>query len=135
MSEAQMKETVYKFCKALAAKNLDMISSLMTEDSSLYWGPYNFSGMAEIHNWTSELFELFPFMSFKEKSIEVKGSIVNHGFMIAFLTTQGRQGWLPCEAEYTFTDNKISQLKIKLLHGFLAVSQDEVERVKPQGTK
>jgi hypothetical protein len=107
----------------------------MTEEPSLSWGPYNFLGVEDILTWAAELFELFPFMSFKEKSLEVNESSAKHEFMIAFLTTQGRQGWLPCDAEYTFRDDKISQLKIKLLHGFLAVSQDEVERVKPQATK
>lgn len=130
-----MKEAVYKFCQALATKNIDVINDLMKDDSSIYWGPYNFVGVAEIQNWVTELFDLFPFMSFKEKSITVNDTSIVHEFMIAFLTTQGRKGWLPCVAEYTFVDEKISQLRIKLLHGFLAVSQDEVERVKPQSTK
>ena len=121
LSEAQLKEIVYKFCQALSAKNLDVINSLITEDSSISWGPYKFTGKKKINKWVSELFELFPFMSFKE--------------MIAFLTTQGRQGWLPCEAYYLFKDGKIAQLQINLLHGFLAVTQEEVERVKPQKTK
>jgi hypothetical protein len=135
LSEAQLKEIVYKFCQALSAKNLDVINSLITEDSSISWGPYKFTGKKKINKWVSELFELFPFMSFKEKALALTETTAKHEFMIAFLTTQGRQGWLPCEAYYLFKDGKIAQLQINLLHGFLAVTQEEVERVKPQKTK
>lgn len=135
MSETEIKELVYGFCQALTLKNLDKIQSLLSDGASLSWGPYDFVGKESILTWVSEFFELFPFISFKEKKLEVYKSTAKHEFMIAFLTAQGRKGWLPCESTYTFMDSKIHQLKVKLLHGFLAVSRDEVERVKPHPTK
>ncbi|NHJ31508.1 MAG: nuclear transport factor 2 family protein [Asgard group archaeon] len=126
------KGIIYQFYEALTMKNLDKISELITDDSILLWGPYEFSGKDKILSWATELFELFPFISFKEKSIIVNDTTAKHEFMIAFLTSQGRKGWLPCESEYIFSSNKILQIKINLLHGFLAVTPDEVDRVKPQ---
>jgi hypothetical protein len=131
MSDSELKEKVYSFCQALSMGNFEKIDDLFTENSTLFWGPYSFVGIENIRNWAKELRELFPFISFKEKSINVDGSIINHDFMIAFLTTRGRKGWLPCESKYKFVDNKICELKINLLHGFLTVSKDEVEKVKP----
>ena len=134
MSETEIRESVYGFCQALTLKNWDKIRSLLSDQASLSWGPYGFEGTEKILNWAEELFELFPFLSFKEKKLQVYGSAAQHEFMIAFLTAQGRKGWLPCEATYKFKDGKIHQVNIKLLHGFLAVSRDEIERVKPHVT-
>ena len=131
MSEIQVKKLVYSFCQALSMKNTGKLNDLLTENSSLSWGPYDFDGKEKILEWAIELFELFPFMSFKEKSLEVTNSIARHEFMIAFLTTEGRKGWIPCEADYTIKDDHITQIKVKLLHGFLSISKDEVERVRP----
>ena len=128
------REKVYRFYEALAMKNIGTIEDLFTNESRLFWGPYEFIGKEAIVDWALGLFELFPFMSFKEKNLSINGSEAKHEFMIAFLTSQGRKGWLPCEAEYVFNNDDIKQLKFKLLHGFLAVSKDEVERVKPQGS-
>lgn len=135
MSETEKKELVYGFFQALTLKNLDKIRSLFSDEASLSWGPYDFVGKDNVLTWASELFELFPFISFKEKKLEVHESTVEHEFMIAFLTAKGRKGWLPCESTYTFKDHKINQAKIKLLHGFLAVGRDEIERVRPHATK
>ena len=131
MSEIQVKKLVYSFCQALSMKNTGKLNDLLTENSSLSWGPYDFDGKEKILEWAIELFELFPFMSFKEKSLEVTNSIARHEFMIAFLTTEGRKGWIPCEADYNIKDDHITQIKVKLLHGFLSVSKDEVEKVRP----
>ena len=128
------RETIYRFYEALAMKNTDRISEIFEDDSMLYWGPYEFKGREEILNWSHELFELFPFISFKEKTLEISGEKAKHEFMIAFLTAQGRKGWLPCIADYDFDNDMIKLLKIQLLHGFLAVDKDEVERVKPGGS-
>jgi len=135
MSETEKKELVYGFFQALTLKNLDKIQSSFSDEASLSWGPYDFVGKESILTWASELFELFPFISFKEKKLEVHESTAKHEFMIAFLTSQGRRGWLPCEATYTFKDGQIHQMKIKLLHGFLAVNRDEIEKVKPHATR
>jgi len=131
MSETEIRESVYGFYQALTLRNLDKIQSILSDQALLSWGPYDFEGKEKILKWAEELLELFPFLSFKEKNLEVDGSEAKHEFMIAFLTAKGRKGWLPCEATYTFKDGKIHQVKIKLLHGFLAVSKDEIERVKP----
>ena len=135
MSETGVREVVYGFYQALTLKNLDEIRRLFSDGASLSWGPYDFVGKERIMTWASEFFELFPFISFKEKKLEVSGDSVKHEFMIAFLTAQGRKGWLPCESIYTIRDGKINQVNVKLLHGFLAVSSDEVEKVKPHPTK
>jgi hypothetical protein len=135
VSETEIKELVYSFCQALSGRNLEKIESFLADQSSLSWGPYNFIGKESILNWAKELNDLFPFMAFKEKAIEVHGSTAKHEFMIAFLTSRGRKGWLPCEGVYDFVNNQIVTLKVKLLHGFLTVSRDDVERVKPHATK
>jgi hypothetical protein len=135
MSETGIKQVVYGFYQALSLKNLDNIKSLLSDEATLSWGPYDFVGKESILAWANEFFELFPFISIKEKKLEVNESTAKHEFMIAFLTAQGRKGWLPCESTYTIKDGKIHQLKVKLLHGFLAVSKDEVEKVKPHPTK
>jgi len=134
MSETENKELVYGFFQALTLKNRDKIKSSFSDEASLSWGPYDFVGKESILTWANELFELFPFISFKEKKLEAHESTAKHEFMIAFLTSQGKRGWLPCEATYIFKDGQIHQVKIKLLHGFLAVSRDEIERVKPHAT-
>lgn len=133
--EKDYRGTVYMFYEALAMKNIDRIEHLFSSDASVFWGPYKFTGTEKINEWVIGLFELFPFMSFKEKSWTKEGEKAQHEFMIAFLTPQGRKGWLPCEAEYEFESGAIKAIKIKLLHGFLAVNKDEVERVKPQTSK
>jgi hypothetical protein len=135
MSETGVKEVVYGFYQALTLKNLDEIQRLFSDGASLSWGPYDFVGKERILTWANEFFELFPFISFKEKKLEVSEDTAKHEFMIAFLTAQGRKGWLPCESTYTIKDGKILKVEVKLLHGFLAVSGEEVEKVKPHPTK
>jgi hypothetical protein len=132
----EIKGRVYSFCQALSGRNLEKIESLLADQASLSWGPYNFVGKKSILNWATELYDLFPFMMFKEKNMEVRNeSSVKHEFMIAFITSMGKKGWLPCEGEYDFENDRIVNLKIKLLHGFLTVNRDDVERVKPHATK
>lgn len=131
MSEAVIKERVHSFCQALAGRNLDRIQSLLADQATLSWGPYDFEGKESILTWAKELSELFPFMAFKEKALEVHGATAKHEFMIAFLTPDGQRGWLPCIGTYDFKDGRIQRVKVSLLHGFLAVSRDDVERVKP----
>jgi hypothetical protein len=135
MSEAETKERVHSLCQALARRDLEKLRGLLTEKAVLSWGPYNFGGRENVLNWAGELFELFPFMSFKEKTLEVHGATAKHEFMIAFLTPNGQKGWLPCEGTYDFEDGLIDRLKVKLLHGFLAVSRDDIERVRPHSPK
>jgi hypothetical protein len=134
LSEAATREHVHSFCQALTGKNLDKLRSLLSDEASLSWGLYDFEGKESILTWAGELFELFPFMTFKEKSLEVQGSSVKHEFLIAFMTSQGQKGWLPCESTYEFNGDKIRQVKVNLLHGFLAVNRDDIERVKPHAT-
>jgi hypothetical protein len=134
LSEAATRERVHSFCQALTGKNLDKLRILLSDEASLSWGPYDFEGKESIITWAGELFELFPFMTFKEKNLEVQGPSVKHEFLIAFMTSQGQKGWLPCESTYEFNGDKISQVKVNLLHGFLAVNRDDIERVKPHAT-
>jgi hypothetical protein len=134
LSEATTRELVHGFYQTLTGKNLDKLISLLSDEASLSWGPYDFKGKESILTWAGELFELFPFMTFKEKSLEVQGSLVKHEFLIAFMTSQGQKGWLPCEGTYEFDGDKFSRVKVNLLHGFLAVNRDDVERVKPHAT-
>lgn len=134
LSEAAVRERVHNFCQALTGKNRDILRNLLSDEASLSWGPYDFDGKERILTWAGDLFELFPFMTFKEKSLEVQGSSVKHEFLIAFMTSSGQKGWLPCESTYEFNGDKISQVKVNLLHGFLAVNRDDIERVKPHAT-
>lgn len=134
LSETAIRECVHSFCQALSVRNLDKLKSLLTDKASISWGPYNFDGKKSILTWAGELYELFPFMDFKEKILEVHGPSVKHDFLIAFMTSQGQKGWLPCESTYEFKGDLIDRVKIKLLHGFLAISRDDVERVMPHAT-
>jgi hypothetical protein len=134
LSEAVVRERVHSFCQALTGKNQDILRNLLSDEASLSWGPYDFDGKESILTWAGELFELFPFMTFKEKGLEVQGSSVKHEFLISFMTSSGQKGWLPCESTYEFNGDKISQVKVNLLHGFLAVNRDDIERVKPHAT-
>jgi hypothetical protein len=134
LSEGATRERVHSFCQALTGKNLEKLRSLLSDQASLSWGPYDFEGNESILAWAGELFELFPFMTFKEKALVVQGPSVNHEFLIAFMTSQGQKGWLPCESTYEFKGKLIDRVKVNLLHGFLAVSRDDVERVKPHAT-
>lgn len=131
ISEAEIKERVHSFCQALSGRNLERLRTLLANQASLSWGPYNFEGKESILTWAKELYNLFPFMAFKEKTLEVHGPTAKHEFLIAFLASQGQKGWLPCESTYDFKDGQIRQLKVKLLHGFLAVNRDDIERVRP----
>jgi len=125
---------VRSFCQALTGKNLDKLRNLLSDEASLSWGPYDFEGKESILTWAEELFELFPFMTFKEKTLEAQGPSVKHEFLIAFMTSQGQKGWLPCESTYEFKGDLIDRVKVNLLHGFLAISRDDVERVTPRAT-
>jgi hypothetical protein len=135
MSGMDLRKYIYSFCQALTSKNIDVLQSLLTYDTIFSWGPYRFEGKDSILNWAKELWELFPVMAFQEKSLEVYESNAKHEFVIAFTTPEGRKGWLPCIGVYKFKDNKITQLDVKLLHGYVAVNRDEIERVKPHPTK
>ncbi|MEM2094383.1 MAG: nuclear transport factor 2 family protein [Candidatus Bathyarchaeia archaeon] len=135
IGEREIRERVYSFCQALAGRNFERLRGLLAENASLSWGPYRFDGKESILTWAKELFELFPFMAFKEKAFEVQGTTAKHEFMIAFITTDGQRGWLPCEGIYDFEDGLINRLRVKLLHGFLAVSRDDIERVRPHVPK
>jgi hypothetical protein len=134
LAEGATRERVHSFCQALTGKTLDTLSTLLSDEASLSWGPYDFEGKDNILAWAGELFELFPFMTFKEKNLAVQGPSVKHEFLIAFMTSQGQKGWLPCESTYEFKGGLIDRVKVNLLHGFLAVSRDDVERVKPHAT-
>jgi len=135
LSEGATRARVHSFCQALTGKNLETLKSLLSEEASLSWGPYDFEGRESILTWAGELFELFPFMTFKEKILTVEGPSVKHEFLIAFMTSQGQKGWLPCESTYEFKGDKISQVKVKLLHGFLSVNREDIERVTPHATR
>jgi len=135
MSEVDIKKLVYSFCEALTMKNIENLQRILTDQATLSWGPYKFVGKENVLNWAKEFWELFPFISFKEKSLEVHESTAKHEFMIAFITPEGRKGWLPCEGLYKFKDDQIIQLDMKLLHGFVAVDRDDIERVKPRQTR
>jgi len=135
MSEVDIKKLVYSFCEALTLKNIDNIERILTEQATLSWGPYKFVGKKNVLNWAKELWELFPFMAFKEKSLEIHESGAKHEFMIAFITPEGRKGWLPCIGVYKFMDGQVIQLDISLLHGFVAVDRDDIERVKPHPSR
>jgi ketosteroid isomerase-like protein len=134
LSESEIRECVYGFCQALAARNLEKIQSMIAEDASVSWGPYNFKGKNEILTWAIELHELFPFMTFKENSLEVSVESAKHDFLIAFLTAQSQRGWLPIHGTYTFKDGQIIRFDAELLHGFLSIKKTEIERVKPHST-
>ncbi len=134
MSERATRERVHSFCQALTGKNMDTLSTLLYDQASLSWGPYDFEGKESILAWAGELFELFPFMTFKEKTLVVQGPSVKHEYLIAFMTSSGQKGWLPCESTYEFKGELIDRVKVNLLHGFLMVSRDDVERVKPGPT-
>jgi len=134
LSEGATRERVHSFCQALTGKNLDTLRSLLSDEACLSWGPYDFDGNESILAWAGELFELFPFMTFKEKTLEVQGSSVKHEFLIAFMTSSGQKGWLPCESAYEFKGGLIDRVKVNLLHGFLTISRDDVARVTPHAT-
>lgn len=134
LSEMEIKERVYGFCQALASRNLDKIQDLFAEDATVSWGPYNFEGRENILTWAEELYELFPFMSFKENSLEVTGQTAKHDHLVAFLTAQSQRGWLPIHGTYTFKDGRIIRFKAELLHGFLSIKRADVDRVKPHPT-
>lgn len=133
LAETLIKEHVHNFCNALAGRRREILSTLLLDDAVLFWGPYVFKGKERILTWAQELHDLFPFMAFKEKTLVVEGSSAKHEFLIAFIAPQGQKGWLPCEGIYEFQKDRIRFLKIKVLHGFLAVNRDDVDRVKPHG--
>ena len=133
VSETLIKEHVHNFCNALTGRSLETLGTLLLDDAVLCWGPYVFTGKERILTWAQELYDLFPFMTFKEKALVVEGSSAKHEFLIAFIASQEQKGWLPCEGIYEFQNDRIRQLKIRVLHGFLAVNRDDVDRVKPHG--
>ena len=135
MSGIVLKERVYSFCQALTLRNIENLQGLLSDQATLSWGPYKFVGKDSVLNWAKELWEIFPVITFLEKSLEVNGYTAKHEFVIAFVTPEGRKGWLPCESEYRFNDDKIIQLCVKILHGFVAVNRDEIERVKNHPTR
>ena len=135
LSEGATRERVRSFCQALTGKNLDKLRNLLSDEASLSWGPYDFEGKESILTWAGELFELFPFMTFKEKTLEAQGPSVKHEFLIAFMTSQGQKGWLPCKSTYEFKGDLIDRVNVNLLHGFLTISRDDVARVKPHATR
>ena len=135
LSETVIRERVYGFCQALSVRNLEKLESLLTDEATISWGPYDFEGKEGILTWAGELHDLFPFMAFKEKSLVVQGPSVKHEFLIAFMTSQGQKGWLPCNSTYEFKGGLIDRANVNLLHGFLAISRDDVERVMPHATK
>lgn len=134
LSESEIRASVYGFCQALSARNLEKLRSMLTGEASVSWGPYSFEGKEKILTWAKELYELFPFMTFKENSLKVSGLSAKHDFLIAFLTTQSQRGWLPIHGTYTFKGDKILRFDAELLHGFLSIKNAEVERVKPHST-
>jgi hypothetical protein len=134
LSESEIRASVYGFCQALSARNLEKIRSMLAEEALVSWGPYSFEGKENILTWASELHELFPFMTFKENTLEVRGLSAKHDFMIAFLTAQSQKGWLPIHGTYTFKDDKIIRFDAELLHGFLSIKSADIERVKPHST-
>jgi len=102
----------------------------MTDNATLSWGPYSFDSRDAIRRWTEELYELFPFMSIQNKSLNVTESTVKQELVIAFLTSEKQRGWLPCVAEYSFEKSRINRLAVKLLNGYLAVSRSDVVGIK-----
>jgi len=134
LSEMEIKERVYGFYQALSARDLDKLQDMLAEESSVSWGPYTFEGKDAIMTWAEELYELFPFMSFKENSLEINDSVAKHDFLVAFLTAQNQRGWLPIHGTYTFKDGKITHFEAKLLHGFLSIKSSDIARVKPHPT-
>ncbi len=125
-----LKESVHDFCLALSGRNLSRLENTFAENASLHWGPYNFTGRGAIISWAKELYELFPFMSIQHKSIQVHNGLVKQELVIAFLTADKQRGWLPCTAEYSFDEDRIRDLKVTLLNGYLAVSRNDVVGAK-----
>ena len=130
-ANGNVKNRVHKFYFALMRNDLSELLSFLSEDSVLWWGPYRFQGKEEIKRWASELREMFPLLFIKEKSLRVEGDHVVHEFLIESVTRDEQRGWLPCVGIYDLNDDLIQSLRIKLLHGWLSVKKDDLERVKP----
>ncbi|MBL7118835.1 nuclear transport factor 2 family protein [Candidatus Bathyarchaeota archaeon] len=111
--------------------NLTELFNLFDKEPVLSWGPYTFRGEKEIKRWISELREMFPVLFIKEKSIKVEGNKVRHEFLVESVTKDGQRAWLPCRGTYTFNDGRIKALEIRLLHGWMAVKKEDLERVRP----
>ena len=105
--------------------------SLLDEDSVLSWGPYDFKGEKEIRRWVSELREMFPVLFVKEKSIRGEGDQVIHEFLVESVTKDGQRAWLPCVGTYKLNKGRIQSLQVKLLHGWMTVKKEDLERVRP----
>ncbi|UCD72606.1 MAG: nuclear transport factor 2 family protein [Candidatus Bathyarchaeota archaeon] len=129
-TEEDAKAQVHKFCMTLMRNDSAGLLNLFGKDALLFWGPYSFRG-EDIKRWASELREMFPVLFIKEKSLEVKGNQVRHEFLIESVTKDGQRAWLPCIGTYVLSEGRIQSLTIELLHGWLAVKKEDLERVRP----
>ncbi len=129
--DAEPAVQVHKFCLALMKNDSKELLDLLGEDPLLSWGPYEFKGEREINQWVSELREMFPVLFIKEKSIRTEGNRVTHEFLIESVTKDGQRAWLPCVGIYELNKGRIQSLRIKLLHGWMAVKKEDLERVRP----
>jgi len=130
-TDEDTKAIVHNFCLALMKNNQTKLFNLLGEEPVLSWGPYTFRGKKEIRQWLSELREMFPLLFIKEKSMEVEGNQVRHEFLIESVTKDKQRAWLPCIGTYRLNKAHIQSLEIKLLHGWMAVKQEDLERVRP----
>jgi len=122
---------VYRFCSALVRNDPEDLLSLLSSDPVISWGPYKFKGESEIKQWISELREMFPILAIKERSMEVKGNKIKHEFLFESITKDGQQAWLPCIGIYELDEGHIRSLDIKILHGWITVKKEDLERVRP----
>lgn len=125
------KKQVYNFLTALGNKDWEKFQAILSENAVLMWGPYIFNNREQILKWAKELHELFPTLGFQEKSLEVSGTTVKHDFIIVFISSNDQKGLLPCSGIYSFKDSVITEIKISLLPGVLAVEKKDLERIKP----
>ena len=111
--------------------DLAELLNLFGREPVVSWGPYRFRGEEEIRRWVSELREIFPVLFIKEKLMEVKENQVRHEFLIESVTKDGQRTWLPCVGIYNLDEGRIQSLNIQLLHGWMAVKKEDLERVRP----
>lgn len=118
-SDENLKATIFDFCQTLSRNDLETPLKLCTGDITLSWGPYEFIGRERVKRWIVELRELFPILSFKEKSLKIQGNIARQEIIFAFIMEAGHEGWLPCVAVYEFDDGLIKRINFQVLDGVL----------------
>jgi len=126
MGGEEIKILLETFCRALADGDVEQLLNLCSDDIVLGWASFTFIGKEEVKKWAKEFGREFPTSKIITRELNVEEGKAAHRFVIGISMSNGKMGYLPCEAFYDFKNSKIQRARILPYDGRILVKQSDL---------